>query len=189
MVRGPEPFTEGAIAMDNQGLSPLAAASRDLIVQLSTGADPRDIEAGCHELLTQNTNGLGSVDTRVVDVAREIVRGVLSGAVILRSPFIAAATRGVSKSGKPGSSGDAERLNISERACREVRDSAHASPSDYSSALEGAAPAAHMTADQLRTHIEVTNPVNAPGKPDQAGHSKVEKPTPETNTADDNEPA
>jgi hypothetical protein len=67
--------------MDHRSLSPLATASRDLVVRLSDGADPSEIERGCRELLTQNTNGMGSVDTRVVDVASEIVRGVLAGAV------------------------------------------------------------------------------------------------------------
>ena len=139
--------------MATNNLSPLATASRDLVMKLSQGADPSAIEAGCRELLTQNTNGLGSIDTRVVEVASEIVRGVLTGAVMLRTPKITAATRGVSETGKAGKDGDAERLRISERACRDVRDSDDASNSDYTAALEGAAPAAHMTTEELRTHI------------------------------------
>lgn len=151
-------IAESVSTLDHQDLSPLAIASRNLIVRLSEGADPSDIEAGCRELLTQNTNGLGSVDTKVVEVASEIVRGVLSGVVILRSPAITAATRGVSESGLAGDAGNAERLSISVRTCRDVRDSDHASRSDYSSALEGAAPAAHMTPDELRERIELSTP-------------------------------
>jgi len=144
--------------MDTRNLSPLAMASRDLVVQLSNGADPEVVEAGCRELLAQNTNGLGSADTKVVEVASEIVRGVLSGALLLRSPAIEAATRGVSSGGKPGEAGDAERLSISERACRDVRDSDDASRSDYDAALEGAAPAAQMTPAQLRSHVDTRSP-------------------------------
>lgn len=139
--------------MSTFNLSPLATASRDLIIKLSEGADPSEIEAGCHELFTNNTNGLGSVDTRVVDVANEIVRGVLRGAVIIRSSSIEAATRGVSKSGTQGAAGDAERLSISEKTCRAVRDSDDASVNDYTAALEGAAPAARMSAEELRSRI------------------------------------
>ncbi len=134
-------------------LSPLAVASRDLVVQLANGADPAVVEAGCRELLTNNTNGLGSADTKVVEVASEIVRGVLSAVYVLRTPAIVAATKGVAETGHPGESGDAERLAISERACRDVRDSEDASNSDYTSALEGAAFAARMTADELRERI------------------------------------
>lgn len=144
--------------MSEGNLSPLAIASRDLLLRLSVGAAPADIEAGCRELLTQNTNGLGSIDTKVVEVASEIVRGVLAGAAMLRSPSIVAAARGVSESGAPGEAGDAERLSISQRACRDVRDSDHASKSDYRSALEGAAPAAKMTPDQLAERIEHDSP-------------------------------
>jgi len=140
--------------MDIRNLSPLAVASRDLVFQLANGADPASVEAGCRELLTQNTNGLGSFDTKVVEVASEIVRGVLSGVELLRSPAIAAATRGVSDTGKPGEEGDAERLSISERTCRDVRDSDEASRSDYASALEGAARAAKMTSAELRTRVD-----------------------------------
>ena len=140
--------------MNDQTLSPLATASRDLVLRLAIGADPADVEAGCRELLTENTNGLGRVDTRVVDVASQILLGVLSGATLLRSPAIFAATRGVSDTGAPGDAGDAERLSISERLCRDVRDSAEASRSDYRSVLEGAAPAARMTAEQLRERID-----------------------------------
>ena len=148
--------------MDDRGLSLLAIASRDLVIRLSTGATPAEIESGCRELLTKNTNGLGSVDTRVVDVASEIVRGVLSGVTSIRAPAITAATRGVSQTGAPGAPGDAERLSISERTCREVRDSDHASRSDYRSALEGAAPAARMSIDELEAHIN-RSPARRPG--------------------------
>ncbi len=144
--------------MKHEDLSPLATASRNLIVKLSEGADPKDIEAGCRELLTQNTNGLGPIGARVVDVASEIVRGVLSGVMVLRSPAIEAATRGVSDSGEAGEGGHAERLSISEQTCRDVRDSDHASRSDYTSALEGAAPSVGLTADELRERIELNNP-------------------------------
>lgn len=147
--------------MDDRSLSLLATASRDLVIRLSTGATPAEIEAGCHELLTQNTNGLGSVDTRVVDVASEIVRGVLSGVTIIRAPAIAAATRGVSQTGAAGVAGDAERLSISERTCRDVRDSDQASKSDYHSALQGAAPAARMSVDELEAHIASSRPPHA----------------------------
>jgi hypothetical protein len=98
------------------------------------------------------------MDTRVVDVASEIVRGVLSGATIIRAPAIAAATRGVSQTGTAGAAGDEERMSISERTCRDVRDSDHASPSDYRSALEGAAPAARMSVDELEAHIAGSRP-------------------------------
>lgn len=144
--------------MVSESLSPLAKASHDLVLQLATGGDPAHIEAGCRELLTQNTNGLGSADTRVVDVASEIVRGVLSAVVRLRSPSISAATRGVAETGQEGEAGDAERLSISERACREVRDSGHASESDYTSALHGAAAAARMTPEQLRARVDAMPP-------------------------------
>ncbi|MEQ8771043.1 MAG: hypothetical protein RIB60_11105 [Phycisphaerales bacterium] len=144
--------------MKTNSLSPLARASHDLVVQLSNGADPEVVEAGCRELLTQNTNGLGSADTKVVEVASEIVRGVLAGALLLRSPAIKAATRGVSSGGEPGEAGDAERLMISERACRDVRDSEDASRSDYQSALDGAAPAAGLSPAQLRLHVDATPP-------------------------------
>jgi len=144
--------------MNNLSLSPLATASRDLVIKLAKGAHPDDVEAGCRDLLTNNTNGLGNVDTRMVDVASEIVRGVLAGVVMLRSPGISAATRGVSDTGPPGPSGDAERLSISERTCRDVRDSKDASHSDFASALEGAAPAARMTADELRDYVNKTPP-------------------------------
>lgn len=135
--------------MKDKDLSPIASASRDLVVRLAEGADPSDVESGCRELLVNNTNGLGSIDTRVVDVASEIVRGVLSGIFFLKSPMVAAATRGVSETGKPGKEGDAERLSISERTCRDVLDNDHASRSDYQSALRGAAPAAKMSTDEL----------------------------------------
>jgi hypothetical protein len=154
--------------MDDRGLSLLAIASRDLVIRLSTGATPAEIEAGCRELLTRNTNGLGSVDTRVVDVASEIVRGVLSGVTIIREPAIAAATRGVSQTGAAGAAGDAERLSISERSCRDVRDSDHASRSDFRSALEGAAPAARMSVDELEAHIAGSGPPH-PGAPSKDG--------------------
>ena len=144
--------------MHEGNLSPLAIASRDLLLRLSSGAAPADIEAGCRELLTQNTNGLGSIDTKVVEVASEIVRGVLSGAVLLRTPSIAAATRGVSETGESGAAGDAERLSISQRTCRDVRDNDHASRTDYRSALEGAAPAAKMSPDELADRIEHDSP-------------------------------
>lgn len=142
--------------MDNANLSPLAIASRDLVLQLSKGTNPEDVAAGCRELLTHNTNGLGSVDTRVVDVASEIVRGVLTGVVFLRSPMIAAATRGVCETGIEGEAGDAERLRISERTCTDIRDSDNASISDFRAALKGAAPAAHMSEDELEQHIAKT---------------------------------
>jgi hypothetical protein len=144
--------------MDDRGLSILAIASRDLVVRLSIGATPGEVEAGCRELLVKNTNGLGSVDTRIVDVAIEIVRGVLTGVTILRSPAIAAATRGVCETGATGDTGDAERLSISERICRDVRNSDDASNTDYRSALEGAAAAARMSADEFRTHMDRSNP-------------------------------
>lgn len=150
--------------MENLSLSPLATASRDLVIQLAKGAHPADVEAGCRDLLTNNTNGLGNVDTRMVDVASEIVRGVLAGVVMLRSPGISAATRGVSDTGPPGPSGDAARLSISERACREVRDSPDASGSDFNSALEGAAPAALMTTGELRDYVNRTPPAGKKGK-------------------------
>lgn len=139
--------------MSKSNLSPLATATRDLVVRLSEGADPSEIEAGCRELFTQNTNGLGSVDTRVVDVASEIVRGVLRGAVILRSSGIEAAARGVSETGPKGPAGDADRLSISERTCRDVRKNDDASVTDYDSALKGAAPAARMSVEELRSRI------------------------------------
>lgn len=140
--------------MIHDNLSPLAAASRELVIGLSKGADPAEVERGCYELFTQNTNGLGSVDTRVADVASQIVRGVLAAVVSLRSPAIAAATRGVSGTGKPGPDGDADRLQISERACRDIRDSAGASATDYDAALEGASYAARMSADELRARLD-----------------------------------
>lgn len=150
-------FVEGGPAMDmHTNLSPLAMASRNLVIELSKGADPASVEAGCRELLTQNTNGLGSADTKVVEVASEIVRGVLSGAVTLRSPAFIAAARGISQTGPEGQAGDAERLDISERTCREVRDSDYASPSDYAASLVGAAPAAHMSPDELRELVDRT---------------------------------
>jgi hypothetical protein len=144
--------------MEHRSLSPLATASRDLVVKLSEGADPSEIEAGCRELLTQNTNGMGSVDTRVVDVAGEIVRGVLAGVVYMRSPAIEAAARGVSGTGPEGPAGDADRLRISERIVRDIRDSHHASGSDYSSALQGAAAAARMTPGELRARVDGFEP-------------------------------
>jgi hypothetical protein len=144
--------------MEHRSLSPLATASRDLVVKLSEGADPQEIESGCRELLTQNTNGMGSVDTRVVDVAGEIVRGVLAGVVHMRTPSIEAATRGVSDTGPEGPAGDADRLLISTRIARDVRDSDHASGSDYRSALKGAAEAARMTPDELRLHVDESDP-------------------------------
>jgi hypothetical protein len=140
--------------MEFRNLSPLAAASHKLVVRLSEGVEPSEVEEGCRELLTQNTNGLGSVDTRVVDVASEIVRGVISGVVCLRSPMISAAMRGVSDTGPAGEDGDAERLSISERTCREVRDCNGTSSTDYDAALKGAAPAAKLTVEQLRLRIE-----------------------------------
>ncbi len=140
----------------HENLSPLATASRNLVIELSKGADPASVEAGCRELLTQNTNGLGSADTKVVEVASEIVRGVLSGAVMLRSPAFIAAARGMTQTGPLGEAGDAERLDISERTCREVRDSDYASPSDYSATLVGAAPAAQMSPDELRELVDRT---------------------------------
>ncbi len=133
----------------DSNLSPIATASRDLVIRLSEGADPEEVESACRELLVNNTNGLGSVDTRVVEVASEVVRGVLNGINYLRSPMISAATRGVSETGKPGEEGDAERLSISERTCRDVLNNEHASQSDYRSALAGAAPAAKMTPQEL----------------------------------------
>ncbi len=139
--------------MDDRDLSLLAIASRDLVVRLSVGATSEEVESGCRELLLKNTNGLGSVDTRVVDVASEIVRGVLTGVTILRSPAIAAAARGVCETGASGAAGDAERLSISERICCDVRNSDDASNTDYRSALEGAASAARMSADELQAHM------------------------------------
>jgi hypothetical protein len=118
--------------MAGHDLSLLAIASRDLVVRLSVGATSEEVESGCRELL---------LDTRVVDVASEIVRGVLTGVTILRSPAIAAAARGVCETGASGAAGDAERLSISERICCDVRNSDDASNTDYRSALEGAAPA------------------------------------------------
>lgn len=159
----PNPFTERADRMNNASLSPLATASRDLVMKLARGAETADVEAGCRDLLTNNTNGLGSFDTRMVDVASEIVRGVLAGVAMLRSPGISAATRGMSDTGPCGPSGDADRLSISERACREVRDSPDASGSDFASALEGAAPAARMTAGELRDYVNRTPPRPAKG--------------------------
>ncbi len=144
--------------MDMNNLSPLAAASRDLVISLSKGADPAEIEAGCRDLLIQNTNGQGSIDTRVLDVASEVLRGVLKGAFILRSASITAATRGVAETGPPGASGDADRLKISEQTCRLVRDNENASRADYTSALRGAANAAMMTPDELRARIETNSP-------------------------------
>lgn len=143
---------------DDSKLSPLAVASRDMVCKLSSGANPEEVEAGCRELLTHNTNGLGSADTRVVEVASEILRGVLLGVVMLRSAAITAAARGLSETGLGGEDGDAVRLSISERTCRDVRDSDHASRSDYCSALEGAAPAARMTASQLRARVDKIPP-------------------------------
>lgn len=139
--------------MDDRGLSLLAIASRDLVVRLSVGATPEAVEAGCRELLIRNTNGLGSVDTRVVDVASEIMRGVLTGVTVLRSPTIAAAARGVCETGASGDVGDAERLSISERICRDVRDNDDASNTDYRSTLEGAASAARMSADDFQAYM------------------------------------
>lgn len=139
--------------MAGHDLSLLAIASRDLVVRLSVGATSEEVESGCRELLLKNTNGLGSVDTRVVDVASEIVRGVLTGVTILRSPALAAAARGVCETGASGAAGDAERLSISERICCDVRNSDDASNTDYRSALEGAASAARMSADELQAHM------------------------------------
>ena len=144
--------------MDTNNLSPLAAASRDLVIRLFHGANPAEIEAGCRDLLILNTNGDASPDTRVVDVANEVIRGVLKGAMIHRSESITAATRGVAETGPEGVQGDADRLEISERTCLLVRDSENASRSDYSSALKGAANAALMTSDQLRARIEKNSP-------------------------------
>lgn len=144
--------------MNDKSLSPLAMASRELVFKLAQGAHPDDVEDGCRELIRLNTNGFGSADTRVVDVASEIVRGVLSGVFLLRSPAIVAMTRGVSASALDGAEGDAERLSIAERTCRDVRDSHDASGSDYQSALEGAATAAGMTADELGARIERDTP-------------------------------
>lgn len=144
--------------MNDQNLSPLAMASRELVFRLAKGAHPDEVESGCRELIRTNTNGLGSEDTQVVEVASEIVRGVLAGVFWLRSPAISAMTRGMSESGKEGTEGDAERLSIAERSCRDVRDSHDASGSDYQSALEGAAPAARMTADELGARIERDSP-------------------------------
>lgn len=146
--------------MDNKGLSPLAVASRDLVIGLSGSADPALVEAGCRDLLIKNINGFGSADTRVADVASEIVRGVLKAASHLRSSTITAAARGVSDRGASGPVGDAERLSICERACRDVRDSADASDSDYVSALDGAAKAALMSAQELRAHLSKAPPPN-----------------------------
>lgn len=149
--------------MFHDNLSPLAAASRELVIGLSKGADPAEVERGCYELFTQNTNGLGSIDTRVVDVASQIVRGVLAAVVSLRSPAIAAATRGVSGTGIPGPEGDADRLMISERACRDIRDSAGASATDYDAALEGASYAARMSVSELRARLDDIPPASAHG--------------------------
>ncbi|MCC5823166.1 MAG: hypothetical protein LAT64_09815 [Phycisphaerales bacterium] len=145
--------------MDMNNLSPLAAASRDLVYGLSRGADPALVEAGCRDLLIQNTNGEGGHDTRAVDVAGEVIRGVLRGAVMLRTSCISAAIRGVAESGVEGAAGDAQRLSISKRTCRTVRDSTNASKTDYDTALEGAAIGARMTADELREQIEIDTPV------------------------------
>jgi hypothetical protein len=81
------------------------------------------------------------------------VRGVLTGVTILRSPAIAAAARGVCETGASGDAGDAERLSISERICRDLRNSDDASNTDYRSALEGAASAARMSADEFQAHM------------------------------------
>ncbi len=167
--------------MANHNLSPLAIASRDLVVRLSDGAHPADIEAGCRELLRENTNGLGSIDTQMVDVASEIVRGVLSGIVLLRSPTISAATRGVSDSGTSGEAGDAYRLSVSERTCRDVRDSDDASPSDYNAALDGAAPAARMSSEELRKRIDSNSPEDlftADGSPTERNHTVAHESNP-----------
>jgi len=142
--------------MENLNLSPLAAASHDLVYRLAQGADPMVVEAGCRELLTKNTNGFGTKDTNVIEVASEIMRGVLSAAVMLRSPAIAAAARGVSDTGDEGEVGDVERRSISERACRHIRDSHDASHSDFKSALNGAAHAAKMTPTELGALVDQT---------------------------------
>lgn len=142
--------------MSLPNLSPLAIAARQLVLHMANGADPAHVEAACNELLTKNTNGFGSIDIEVAQVAVEVMRGALMGVVELRSPSISAASRGVSQTGPKGPEGDAGRLAISERACREVRDSEHASASDYTSALEGAAPMVHMTANQLRARVDRT---------------------------------
>jgi hypothetical protein len=144
--------------MNDQNLSPLAMASRELVFKLAKGAHPDEVETGCRELIRLNTNGLGSADTQVVEVASEIVRGVLAGVFLLRSPAIAAMTRGMSESGKEGTEGDAERLSIAERSCRDVRDSHDASGSDYRSALAGAAQGARMSPDELAERIERSSP-------------------------------
>lgn len=160
-------FVKGGPPMDgHEQLSPLAMASRNLVIELSKGADPAVVEAGCYDLLTKNTNGLGSADIKVVEVASEIVRGVLSGAVTLRSPAFIAAARGMSQTGLAGRAGDAQRLDISERTCREVRDSDYASPSDYTAALVGAAPAARLSVDELRTLVDRTPRPDAARAPD-----------------------
>lgn len=142
--------------MTPSNLSPLAAASRQLVLHLARGADPAYVESACNELITRNTNGFGSMDIEVAEVAVEVMRGALMGVLDLRSPSISAAARGVSQSGPRGAQGDADRLDVSERACREVRDSEHASASDYTTALEGAAPGVNLTADQLRARVDRT---------------------------------
>lgn len=164
MTRSPNSSRKEWYPLNNISLSPLATASRDLVINLANGAHPDDVEAGCRDLLTNNTNGLGSIDTRMVDVASEIVRGVLAGVVMLRSPGIIAAARGLSDTGPDGASGDADRLSISERTCREVRDSPDASDTDFKSALEGAALAARMTTDELRDYVNRTPPNHVRGE-------------------------
>lgn len=81
-----------------------------------------------------------------------------------RSSSIEAATRGVSKSGPQGAKGDAERLSISEETCRNVRNSDDASVTDYNSALKGAAPAARMSPEELRSRVarDPDGPAGAP---------------------------
>lgn len=137
-------------------LSPLASASRQLVLHMARGADAAYVESACQQLITKNTNGLGSLDVEVARVAVEVMKGALMGVLELRTPTISAAARGVSQAGPQGPKGDADRLLISERACREVRDSDDASPADYTSALEGAAPAVHLTASQLRALVDRT---------------------------------
>lgn len=144
--------------MNSMALSPMAMASHNLILEHGRGSDTTIIESSCRELLVCNTNGLGSKDTRAEDVAGEILRGVLAAFAQMRSPMISAATRGVCEAGPLGDEGDADRLRNSEAACRTARDSSNASRSDFASALDGAANAACMTAEELRTRVGAVRP-------------------------------
>jgi hypothetical protein len=160
--------------VDAHRLSPLAIASRELVIRFCAGAAPEVVEVGCRELLLTNTSGLELSDSRVGEVAYEIIRGIVSGAAAVRDSAIAAATRGVCD---PGGPGDTARLRISEQACLAVRDSEHATASDYRSALRGAATAARISADELHDRISGTpavtrRPFQSGGGPRVATHSR-----------------